>query len=590
MQIQESARLLGATKLFFDKIVLVNYLPSKLNKLRKHYSYSQQYVADFLDVDVIKYMNFENGSDMISYSQMKKLSYLYNISVSSIFKNNDDIDLPDIKLDTNEINVKYFTQKNGIKNKIKGFVINHKIVSGIILVLLIAIVVLSIILKNAVRPYTIEMENINRLSASETTVIYIEDSGMIGFSGSNSNGQLSDLVVSDATKVCEGGNFSIVLSKDGKVASSGLITKYAEMVKEWENIVDIAAGDNHVVAVDSNGRVYCAGEGEACNIEGTRNVKKVYASASASIVQNDSGTLSYSGSVIGSSYLKDFMNIKDIASSENILAILNNDGTLNVYSKSGSFLKSETWKDIVDVTCGDDFVAGLNSFGKVFIEIDNDKYIEEVNEWSNIIAIASGNDYLVGFDGKNIYGIGKNTYNQFIAEEKKKITLETVNNIEYNIKQNEIDIQFDGIKNADGYRVEINVGTGLEKYIETPQTVSFTTENMIEGKTYSISITSVGSGDYKDSDVASKTFVYNKPEKKISINVSDYIGKNKKELDKYLTENDITYKSEVDSTIPCTLYEETVESIEGIEDGEYNESELATKIVKYTYCKVKYDE
>lgn len=568
----------------------MNYLPSKLNKLRKHYNYSQQYVADFLDIDVVQYMKYENGNDMIDYFQMKKLSYLYNVPLKTIFENTDKLDLPDIKLDTNEINVKYFTQKNGVRNKIKGFIINHKIVSAIILVLLLAIVVLSIILKNVVRPYSIEMENINRLSASETTVIYIEDSGGIGFSGSNANGQLNDLVVSEAIKVCEGGNFSVVLSKDGKVASSGLISKYSQTIEKWENIVDIAVGENHVVAVDSNGRVYCAGDGEACDIEGTRNVKKVFASSNASIVMNENGTLSYSGTVIGSSYLKDFVNVKDIASSDNILAILNNDNTLNVYSKSGSFLRSETWKDIVDVACGDDFVAGLNSYGKVYIEIDNDKYTNEVNEWSNIIAIASGKDYLVGFDGKRIYGIGVNNHNQFVTEEKKKTTLETVNNIEYTISQDEICIQFEGEKNADGYRVAINVGTGLEKYVDTPQIVSFTTENMIEGKTYTITITSVGSGDYKDSDEAKCMFTYNKPEKVVKINVSGFIGKDKKLLEEYLEKNDITFKATVDSNIPCKLYEETVESIDGIEDGEYNESEVVTKIVEYTYCKVNYDE
>lgn len=568
----------------------MNYLPSKLNKLRKHYNYSQQDVADFLDVNVMKYMNYENGSDMINYSQMKKLSYLYNVSIDSIFINTDDIELPDIKLDTNEINVRYFTQKKGINDKLKGFIVNHKIASTLIVLLLIAILILSIILKNVVRPYTIEMENINRLSASETTVIYIEDSGMIGFSGSNSNGQLNDLVVADATKVCEGGNFSLVLSKNGKVASSGLISKYSQEIEKWENIVDIAAGDNHVLAVDSNGRVYSVGEGSACDIEGTRNVKKVFATSTASIVLNDSGTLSYSGSVIGSSYLKDFVNVKDIASSDNILAILNSDNTLNVYSKSGSFLKAETWKNIVDVTCGDDFVAGLDSYGKVYIEIDNDKYIETVGEWSNIIAIASGKDYLVGFDGKNIYGIGMNKYNQFVAEEKKKSTLETVNNIEYSIKQEEILIQFNGVKNAEGYRVEVNVGTGLEKYVDVPQTVSFSTENMIEGKTYTIAITSVGSGDYKDSDEATKNFIYNKPEETIMIKISEFIGKNKNSLEDYLKQNDITYKSHVEMNVPCELFEETVETIEGLDDGEYKVSELSTKTVEFTYCKVNYDE
>ena len=54
----------------------MNYLPSKLTKLRKHYNYSQSYLAEILGVDTLEYMNYENGSKMIDYEQMKKLATL----------------------------------------------------------------------------------------------------------------------------------------------------------------------------------------------------------------------------------------------------------------------------------------------------------------------------------------------------------------------------------------------------------------------------------------------------------------------------------------------------------------------------------
>lgn len=563
----------------------MNYLPNKLNKLRKHYNYSQQYVADKLGVDVVEYMSYENGSNMINHSQMKKLASLYHVSMNEMFKNSDDIDLPDIKEDTNEMNAKYFMPENNIRNKIKGFVINHKVATIIIAILLIAIIVLSIILNNVVRPYEITRENINRLSVSETTVIYIEDSGAIGFSGSNANGQLNGLAVTSAIKVCEGDGFSVVLNEDGSVVSSGLIDKDTNTVEGWKNIIDIAAGSNHVVALDANGRVYCTGNSQACEIEGTRDIVKVFATDNASIVLSDVGTLAYSGSFIGSSYLNDFLNIKDIASSDNILAILNSDKTLNVYSKSGTYIKSETWSDIVDITCGDDFVAGLDEFGKVHIEIENDEITEKVNEWSNIIAIDAGKDYLIGFDGKNIYGVGNNNYNQFVKEEKQKITLEKVSNVEYSLDEENVYIQFDGVSNASGYLVKLNVGTGLSKHVDAPQPVYFTNENMIEGKTYTISIISLGSGDYKDSDEADISFVYNKPEKMIKVEVSSFIGKDRKELDEYLEALDITFKGEVDEEYEGDQDFEAVIEIDGLQDGEYSESELTRMLVKYTYCK-----
>ena len=567
----------------------MNYLPSKLNKLRKHYNYSQQYVADKLGIDVVEYMGYENGNDMLNYGHMKKLASLYHISINDIFKNSDDIELPEIKEDTNEINAKYFMPEKNIKNKVKSFIINHKVATIIIGILLLAIIILSINLSYVYKPYTIYRENINRLSVSETTVIYIQDSGAIGFSGSNTNGQLDNLAVTSAIKVCEGDGFSAVLNEDGSVVTSGMISKNAKEVESWRNIIDIAAGNNHLAGLDSNGRVYCVGDNEACDIAGTRGVTKIFATDNATIALNEIGTLSYSGSLIGSSYLGDFLNIKDIASSENILAILNSEDTLNVYSKSGSYLKSETWTELVDVACGNDFVAALDKYGKVYIEIDNDEISEQVSEWSNIIAIAAGKDYLIGFDGKNIYGVGVNKYNQFVKEEKQKVTLEKVSNIEYTLDQDNIYIQFEGVSNASGYVVNIDVGTGLSKHLDALQPVAFSCENMIEGKTYTISITSIGSGDFKDSDPKELSFVYNKPEKIVDINVEEYVGQSKAELEDYLKNLDITFKGEVDEDSVCDGKDEYVVEINGLKDGQYTESEIATKLVKYTYCKLEYD-
>lgn len=569
----------------------MNYLPIKLNKLRKHYNYSQQYVADKLGVDVVEYMNYENGNSMINYSQMKKLASFYHISMKEMFMNSENVELHEIDSNTDEINAQFFMPENNLKNKIKSFILNHRIATIIIFILLVAIIVLSVILSNAYKPYQIYRENINRLSVSDSTVIYIDDSGNIGVTGSNSNGQMNNLTVTNAIKVCEGNSFSIVLNEDGTVVSSGLISKYEKQVASWKNIVDIAAKNNHIVAVDSNGKVYCAGESEACEIEGTRNVKKVYATDNAAICLTEVGTLVYKGSFFGSSYLNNFLNIADIASSENILAILNNDKTLNIYSKSSEkYLKAETWSNIVDVTCGNDFVAALDEFGKVYIEIENDEAIEEVNEWSNIIAIDAGKDYLIAFDGKNIYGIGKNNYNQFTKEEKQKTTLEQVKNIEYIIDKDKINILFDEVRNSSGYLVELNVGTGMSKKVNDAQTVSFLTENMIEGKTYTLSIVSLGSGEYKDSDPAEISFVFNRPEEIVNIDINKYIGHNKQELEEYLTGLDITFKGDVDESNKCENDEEIVVSIEGLTDGNYKESDINTTIVKYKYCKVVYDD
>ena len=100
----------------------MNYLPSKLTKLRKHYNYSQSYLADVLGVDTLEYMNYENGSKMINYNQMKKLASLYHIDLSEVFKNSDDVKLYDVnKANTDEINIEYFTAKKTFIEKVQDF-------------------------------------------------------------------------------------------------------------------------------------------------------------------------------------------------------------------------------------------------------------------------------------------------------------------------------------------------------------------------------------------------------------------------------------------------------------------------------------
>ena len=154
----------------------MNKLPEKLTKLRKHYNYSQSYLADVLHVDVLEYMNYENGSGMIGYDQMKKLASLYHIDLVDVFKNSADVQLYEVnKANTDEINIEYFTAKETIWDKISNFYQQNKVASSIIVFLLVTILIMFIILQNTVRPFTLTIQNINRLSVSETTVVYIDD-------------------------------------------------------------------------------------------------------------------------------------------------------------------------------------------------------------------------------------------------------------------------------------------------------------------------------------------------------------------------------------------------------------------------------
>ena len=573
----------------------MNYLPSKLSKLRKHYNYSQSYLADVLGVDTLEYMNYENGSKMINYEQMKKLSSLYHIEMTEVFANSDEVTLYDVnKANTDEINIDYFTKEDTFLDKFKDFYEQNKVASTIIAFLIVTIIIMSIVLKNTARPYTLVKDNINRLSASETTVVYIDDYSGVNGSGSNANGELSNLTSSGAIKVCEGEGFTIILNDNGTLSSAGLIDKYAKEIEDWKNIIDVAAGNAHVVGVDSNGRVRCSGDDSygACDLAGTSNIRKVYATDLGTILMDNDGVLQYCGSFIGSSSLKNYYNIKDIASSDNVLAILNGDHTIDVYSNNSlNYLEAESWDDIVDVACGDSYVAGLDRYGKVHIEVDNDEIRKEVEKWSNIIAIAGASDYLVGFDGMKVYGVGNNSYGQFKKEELIKQRLDMVSEVEYNIDRDSISVQFKGVSNATGYLVSIDVGIGVSRRIEKEEIVRFETANMTEGKNYTITIVSIGEGDYTDSDPYTLSFTYEKPEETYTF----------KEGENMSEEEYVNY------LLSLGVSQENIKGVEGAEDDicagdvrtvssssldgkTLSRSELLSSEIEYTYCRIIEDE
>lgn len=541
-------------------------------------------------MDTLEYMNYENGSKMIDYNQMKKLANLYHIDLLEVFRNSDDVKLYEVnKANTDEINIEYFTAEKTFIEKLQDFYNQNKIASTIIALLLLTILIMFIVLKNTTKPYTLVRDNINSLSVSETTVVYIDDHSGVKGSGSNTNGELSNLSTYGAIKVCEGEGFTIILNEDGTLSHAGVISKYSKSLDDWKNIVDIAAGNAHILGVDSNGRVSCVGDNSfgACDVNGAKSIKKVFATNNGSILIDNDGALSFSGSFIGSGSIRNYYGVKDVASSENILALLCADNTIDVYTKNSlNYLQAEGWNDIVDVACGDSYVAGLDKYGKVHIEIDNDEIKQQVEIWSNIIAIDGASDYLIAYDGNKIYGVGNNSYNQFVKEEIIKQRLEMVSNVEYNIEERFISVQFDGVSNASGYIVAIDVGIGMSRRLEKVEVVKFETDSMTEGKNYTITITSIGEGDYTDSDPYKLNFTYNKPEEKY------YFKENRNqtvdEFKEYLIslgvkEEDIRGSEGED---PCTDENITLLS-DSLSGKSFTRSELLSMIIEYTYCKIE---
>ncbi|MBR0462145.1 MAG: helix-turn-helix domain-containing protein [Erysipelotrichaceae bacterium] len=577
----------------------MNYLPSKLLKLRKHYNYSQAHLAEVLGVDVVEYMAYENGRKVLNYAQCKKIANLYHVGVVDIFKNTDEVTLYEVSnAKTDELNIEYFIPKKTFDERIREFIKNNPVLVGMAAgVVILGIIVIALFGNNNDSiPYEASLTNINRLSVSETTVVYIYGDGAVKGSGDNSNGQLSNLPSSSAIKVAEGKDFTVILHNDGTLSAAGLTGSELETISKWRNIVDIAAGDDHVVAVDNKGEVYAVGHNNdygQCDVNGFKNIRKVYATSNGTIVLDNEGKLSFTGEFVGSSQLKNFSNIIDIDASNDNLVILDGGGSIEYIAKYKNFLNIYKWKDIVDVTCGDAFVAALGKDGKVLIDCEDARMEKEVAKWENIIAIDSGNDYLIAFDGERIYGTGRNEYHQFVSDDFEQTVLDQVGDVKISIGEGTIDVSFAAVENAGGYEVRLNAGEGNVKKVASNQMVSFFADGLVNGNNYQITITTLGDDEkYLDSEPLVVDFTYIRPggsstsEEYIDIDVY-FEGMGVEEFKKYLASIGVSNIICVETGSPCEGDTQTIISVDGISHGQrIARSDLANAMVTYYTCQI----
>lgn len=585
----------------------MNYLPEKLLKLRKHYNYSQRFVADILGIDVIEYMGFENGRSVINFAQAKQLAKFYHISVTELFLNTSNITLYDISnTHTDEVNIEYFLPSKSKKDKLLAWFKQYKYyVCGFSAVALIIIFVMLFVPNESISNLSLKLRSSNRLDASKTSVVYIDNKGVVKGSGDNSNGQLN-LDFDNIVKVGEGSTFTVVLDKEGNLDSTGLVDTYAKEIRKWKNIVDFDCGDGHIIALDNNGEVFCTGDTTfgQCQVRGKKTVKRVFATDTGSIILNEDGTLTSSGDFFGKSSLKNHRDIIDIASSDTLLVLLNANGKVEYYSSGRDYKDAPFFENITDIACGSDFIAGLDSDGNVHIDIDNYILAEEVEKWQDIIAIASGSDYLVAYDGSSISGVGKNTYKQFDSNTPTtRYLLPQVRNVKTSIDQNYVTIQFDEVPNAKAYLVEVDIGTGFSAYVEDPICL-IEISRFEEGRNYKIAITALGDGNYDDSSPIESEFTYHAfktsdsngdSEDEIDIveipfALDKLVGKTKTNFEIYL--NGLGIKSEqlegIQSDNRCSGSEAIIETVEGISDYEVvTKKALVDRKIKYTYCKVE---
>lgn len=225
------------------------------------------------------------------------------------------------------------------------------------------------------------------------------------------------------------------LKKDGTVVASGGNDRGQSNVSGWKDIVQVCAGYNTSLGLKSDGTVVSAGLEDSLREElaGWKNIKKLITAESSSVIGIDNdGGIHFAGYMGSSDYEDTFIkafakwtDIVDIILLGPVAVGLRTDGTLvTVGEETDSYYVDRTklsnWKNIVQISSGRNHVIGLKADGTV-VGVGTPKFRNfgqyNVGKWKNIREIAAGEYFSVGlqdngklvFTGENPDGQGNVT-------------------------------------------------------------------------------------------------------------------------------------------------------------------------------------
>ena len=98
---------------------------TRLRELRERYGYTQDFVAEAINISRITYVRYENDMRNVRGPELKALSDLYHVSVDYILGNEDEVDIPALIDHFNEARRAHDIYIIGSKNSGKTSLINR---------------------------------------------------------------------------------------------------------------------------------------------------------------------------------------------------------------------------------------------------------------------------------------------------------------------------------------------------------------------------------------------------------------------------------------------------------------------------------
>lgn len=206
------------------------------------------------------------------------------------------------------------------------------------------------------------------VSGYDNHAVGIRTNGTLAIAGTDEEGDLDVLDLSNVTQVVTGYHHTVALTADGRVHFRGSARHNRDDCEQWTNVKKLLGGDDHLAVIFNDGTMDAVGYNgyEECDIEGV------------------------SGAIGG-------------ATASGTTFVLNSDHMITPYGKDWCGEDDvRGWSNIIYVDGGDRHTIGLTSFGTVEVTGDNEKNQLDARGWQDIVAISTGQFHTIGIDA---YGI-----------------------------------------------------------------------------------------------------------------------------------------------------------------------------------------
>lgn len=258
------------------------------------------------------------------------------------------------------------------------------IIIAIIVVLVVSVISYKVAAKKAEEQYNKAFQTAqqakkysSRVAADSNCCVVVQPDGKVkAVIGKNagSHGETNVNSWTDIDAVSNGGFCTVGLKTDGTVISTKIINEdkdypvnYGQTkVGKWKDIVAIATGSSHTVGLRADGTVVSTKVDES--VENSYDETK------------------------GQDDVNDWKDIVAIDAGYHTTVGLKADGTVVT---AGETADTSTWQDVVDISTDGYFVMGLTSNGQVLCERttsdtwDGSYYNDQATEWDDIAAIYS---------------------------------------------------------------------------------------------------------------------------------------------------------------------------------------------------------